>query len=65
MGIIVWIIRDQNNRKERARVIREIENSKVKAVYFDTKATLKARAPLAFHAQWDNAELIFTDKSIT
>jgi hypothetical protein len=25
---------------------------------------LKARAPLAFHAQWDNAEVIFTDKSI-
>ena len=64
VGIIVWIIRDQNNRKERTRFIREIETSKVKAVYFDTKATLKARAPLALHAQWDNAEVIFTDKSI-
>lgn len=64
VGVIAWIIRDQNNRRKREMVIREIENSKVKAVYFDTKATIKARAPLAFHAQWDNAEVIFTDKSI-
>jgi hypothetical protein len=63
-GVIVWIIRDRNNRKERERIIREIENSRVKAVYFDTKSTLKARTPLAFHARWDNAEIIFTDKSI-
>ena len=64
IGIIVWIIRDRNNRKDRDRLIHEIENSKVKAVYYDTKSTLKTGTIFAGHFEWEKAELIFTEKSI-
>ena len=56
VGIIVWIIRDRNNRKQRDLLIQEIENSKVKAVHFDTKSTLKTGSLLRGHIQWENAE---------
>jgi hypothetical protein len=64
IGIVIWTIRGQNNRKDRDRLIHEIESSKAKAVYFDTKATLKVGSLGRSHFEWENAELIFTERSI-
>ena len=64
MGIIVWLIRDQNNRKEIISLLQEIESSKVEAVYFDTKSTLKIGTIFRGSFQWERAETIFTNRSI-
>ena len=64
MAIIVWIIRDQYNRKQRKSLTQEIENDKVKVVYLEAKSTRKISSFMGFSVQWENAEVIFTEKSV-
>jgi hypothetical protein len=63
-GIIYWIIQDKKNQKLKNILIQEIKNRKATAVYLETRVTRKVSSFAGFSIIWENAELIFTEKSI-
>jgi len=64
LGITYWLIQDKRNQKQKRLLIQEIKNRKVLAVYLDTRGTRKVKSFASFSIIWENAELIFTEKSI-
>jgi hypothetical protein len=64
LGITYWLIQDKRNQKQKRLLIQEIKNHKVPAVYLDTRGTRKVKSFASFSIIWENAELIFTEKSI-
>lgn len=64
LGIFFWVIQDKRNQKQKRLLIQEIKNHKVFAVYLDTRGSRKVNSFASFSIMWENAELIFTEKSI-
>jgi hypothetical protein len=63
-GIGISIIRDQRCRKTNNSILQWIEEKKIKALCFDTKAVHKETSVGYFHMAWGMAEVIITEGSI-